>query len=168
MFATAIPPRVLSWLFDRASLTARLIRHCRLHDGAVFRVKVLRQAIAAPTLDERRVLNIRSRHCAIIREVKLYCGEHAMVYARTVIPLATVTGAQRLYANLGNRPLGAMLFADKSMRRAEVTVSCLRPGDLLYPNTGEKNDGVWGRRSVFTVGGKPLLVSEYFLPRLFD
>jgi chorismate-pyruvate lyase len=25
---------------------------------------------------------------------------------------------------------------------------------------------VWGRRSVFRVAGKPLLVSEYFLPEL--
>jgi hypothetical protein len=29
-------------------------------------------------------------------------------------------------------------------------------------------DVVWGRRSVFRVGGKPLLVSEYFLPALLE
>lgn len=157
----------MAWLFDRTSLTARLVRHCRLRHGTGFRVEVLRQRIAAPTADERQVLKLRARHHAIIREVKLYCGERAMVYARTVIPLTTVTGAQRIYANTGSRPLGAMLFADKSMRRGEVTVSCLQPGDRLYPNTAADGQGVWGRRSVFRVGGKPLLVSEYFLPAIY-
>ena len=129
-------------------------------------MELLQQSIRLPTLDERNVLHIRSRQHAIIREVKLYCGDAAMVYARTVIPLSTVTGKQRLYANLGNRPLGAMLFADSSMRREQVMVSCLQPGDMLYRRAGEEQGKVWGRRSVFYVGGKPLLVSEYFLPAL--
>ncbi len=157
---------MLPWLFDTGSLTARLIRHCQRCAAGEFRVELLQQSIRLPTLDERNVLNIRNRQHAIIREVKLYCGDAAMVYARTVIPLSTVTGKQRLYANLGNRPLGAMLFADSSMRREQMMVSSLQPGDMLYGRTGERQGKVWGRRSVFYVGGKPLLVSEYFLPAL--
>ena len=45
-------------------------------------------------------------------------------------------------------------------------VTCLR-GDQLPAGLGlEADDTVWGRRSVFRVGGRPLLVSEYFLPAL--
>lgn len=157
---------MLSWLFDRSSLTARLIRHGRTSGAGAFRVELLQQAVAAPTLDERLVLNLRSRRHAIVREVRLYCGNLPMVYARTVIPLSTITGRQRMYANLGNRPLGAMLFADKSMRRDQVAVSCLQAGDYLHERTGVETGRIWGRRSVFHVGGKPLLVSEYFLPAL--
>jgi chorismate--pyruvate lyase len=82
--------------------------------------------------------------------------------------MTTLQGAQRRYANLGNRPLGAMLFADRTMRRDEVMVSRLTVGDVLYEVTGVNKGDVWGRRSIFRVGGRPLLVSEYYLPALFE
>lgn len=104
---------------------------------------------------------------ALIRQVRLYCNNKAVVYARTVIPLSTLSGAQRSYGNLGSRPLGAMLFADRSMCREEVMVTQLSPNNDMYKKTGLQGELVWGRRSVFKVGGKPLLVSEYYLPDLF-
>ena len=66
---------------------------------------------------------------------------------------------------MGNRPLGAMLFADRTMRRETVEVAMLPAAHNAnqYTNIGEP---IWGRRSVFRVSGKPLLVSEYFLPEL--
>ena len=76
-------------------------------------------------------------------------------------------GAQKRYANMGNRPLGAMLFADRTMRREAVEVGELPAGHRAYQYT-ESHDLVWGRRSVFRVGGKPLLVSEYFYAELLD
>ena len=85
-----------------------------------------------------------------------------------VIPFSTLTGKQRLYANLGTRPLGAMLFADRTMQRDEVMVTSLSGNDLPTGLGLENHDTVWGRRSVFRVGGKPLLVSEYFLPAILD
>lgn len=154
-------------MFDRASLTARLIRHCHDHDCGPFHVQLLAQKLQNPGRDEAAVLQISHGRKAIIRQVKLFCGDTPMVYARTVIPVSTLTGKQRLYGNLGNRPLGAMLFADRSMRRDEVMVTRLHPQDELYAATGVSNETVWGRRSVFYVGGKPLLVSEYYLPQLF-
>ena len=104
----------------------------------------------------------------MIREVRLCCGDVGWVYARTVIPFSTLTGAQRLYANLGTRPLGAMLFADRTMQRDEVMVTELSEKELPASLTLPRDSHVWGRRSVFRVGGKPLLVSEYFLPALLD
>ena len=121
-----------------------------------------------PSCDEQQVLKLKSRQLAIIRQVKLLCDDEALVYARTVIPVSTLCGKQRIYANLGNRPLGAMLFADSSMRREQIMVSKLSASDVLHQRTGVTNkEEVWGRRSVFYVSEKPLLVSEYFLPALF-
>ena len=60
-----------------------------------------------------------------------------------------------------------MLFADRSMEREEVVVTQLQTDSDLYEKTGAQGEPVWGRRSVFKVGGKPLLVSEYYLPDLF-
>lgn len=164
LFSRHVPVNVRSWLFDPSSLTARLIRLC----PGKFRVELLLQEVKRPSLDEVKALGLAYAESALVREVLLYCGDKAVVFARTVIPLSTLTGAQRSYANLGNRPLGAMLFADKSMKRDEVMVSMLKPEDALYTKTGSTGEDVWGRRSVFRVGGKPLLVSEYYLPTLFN
>ncbi|MBE9568681.1 MAG: chorismate lyase, partial [Proteobacteria bacterium] len=100
-------------------------------------------------------------------QVLLCCGDQPLVYARTVIPSTTITGAQRRYANMGNRPLGAMLFSDRTMIREAVQVARLPASDVAYQYVGS-DEAVWGRRSVFRVSGKPLLVSEYFLPSLLN
>lgn len=162
LFVHDMPEAVRSWLFDASSLTARLIRGC----NGKFRVELISQRISRPTLDELEALSMNYGDTALVRQVRLYCGSTVVVYARTVIPLTTLSGAQRRYANIGTRPLGAMLFADRTMQRDDMTVSCLSPGDKLYRMTGEVTETIWGRRSVFRVSKKPLLVSEYFLPAL--
>lgn len=118
-------------------------------------------------------------HSALVREVLLCCGDTPLVYARTVIPSSTVQGALRRYANMGNRPLGAMLFSDRTMIREPVQVAMLpedsiaqKYADKAGPDSAEHDlinrdtGNVWGRRSVFRVSSKPILVSEYFLPQL--
>jgi chorismate--pyruvate lyase len=163
LFCRSVPADIQPWLFDPASLTARLKQKCA---AAEFRVELLSQAVAKPRLDELKVLGMKPGSYALIRQVRLCCGHACWVYARTVIPFSTLKGKQRVYANLGIRPLGAMLFADRTMQRDEVMVTTLSgsrlPGGLGLDMQAE----VWGRRSVFRVGGKPLLVSEYFLPAL--
>lgn len=155
------PAEVQSWLFDQASLTARLKRRCKR-----FEVRVLSQRHQRPNRNEQHILGIRPGRHALIRQVCLYCNGVACVYARTVIPTPTLTGQQRIYANLGARPLGAMLFADQTMKRDEVMVAEFSLDELpLEDSTGAAS--CWGRRSIFRVGGKSLLVSEYFLPELF-
>ena len=163
LFFRRPPDHICSWLFDASSLTARLIRYS---DGD-FRVELLSEKVCRPTRDEAEILNITGNRSALIRQVRLYCRGKAVVYARTVIPMKTLSGAQRSYGNLDARPLGAMLFSDRTMRRDEVMVTQLTPENLLYEKTGAQGEAVWGRRSVFSVGGKPLLVSEYYLPALF-
>ncbi len=162
LFSKHVPADVQTWLFDPASLTARLKQKCR----GDFRVELLSQSIQRPRLDEYKALAIETGAYALIRQVRLCCGHACWIYARTVIPFATLKGKQRIYANLGTRPLGAMLFADRTMQRDEVMVTSLTGGRLPDGLGLEDRDTVWGRRSVFRVGGKPLLVSEYFLPAL--
>ncbi len=156
------PAEVQSWLFDHASLTARLKRGCKS-----FEVRVLSQCHQRPNRNEQQILGISPGRYALIRQVCLYCNSMACVYARTVIPTPTLTGRQRIYANLGARPLGAMLFADQTMKRDEIMVAKFSLDELpLGDMTGAAS--CWSRRSIFRVGGKPLLVSEYFLPEMFD
>lgn len=133
--------------------------------GSDFSVRVISQQWQLLDNEEATAMSLRNVHAALVRQVLLCCADKPMIYARTVIPATTVHGAQRRYANMGNRPLGAMLFADRTMQREAVQVALLPASDIV--SYGIKTDeAVWGRRSVFRVSGKPLLVSEYFLPDL--
>ena len=121
-----------------------------------------------PRLDEACALGIRSSQIGWVRQVQLLCEGTPWVFARTVVPVSTLSGAQRQLARLGNRPLGAFLFADPGMQRGPVELACIRKGQAMFSEASlglkQKPAEVWGRRSVFRVGGKPLLVAELFLP----
>jgi len=161
LFNQSIQPALFSWLFDASSLTARLIERC----GKDFSVQVISQQWQMLDAEEASAMSLNNVRSALVRQVLLCCGDTPLVYARTVIPATTIQGAQRRYANMGNRPLGAMLFADRTMRREAVQVAELSASHEARQYI-KNSESVWGRRSVFRVTGKPLLVSEYFLPDL--
>lgn len=161
----ASPAVPWDWLLDPASLTRRLQCVCDKR----FSVLVLRQGWGRPLASERRVLGGKRGERAVIREVQLMCDATPWVFARTVIPVRTLRGRQRRLTRLGSKSLGAALFADPQLRRGEMEVSRVDPGESLYGHGADMlyaADAVWGRRSVFWVDGKPLLVSEFFLPAL--
>jgi len=159
-----LPAALTAWLLDPASLTQRLQGLC----SGEFRVRVLSQFRGRPRLDEARALGMRRGGLAIIRQVQLLCDEHPQVYARTVIPVSSLKGRLRRLARLGARPLGAMLFADRGMRRGVVELARIRPRETLYADAvrdpRQARGDIWGRRSIFRLAHKPLLVCEIFLP----
>lgn len=159
-----IPEKYLPWLLDPASLTERLIGHCRMN----FHVHLLEQRRARPLCSEAMALGMRRGTRAVVRQVRLMCGDTPWVYARTIIPPLTLARKFHRFTRLGSRSLGAVLFADPSMERGEVEVARLTASDQLYHlvarDLREKPTDIWGRRSLFRLGGKPLLVCEFFLP----
>lgn len=158
-----VPAELAPWLFDCESLTRRLQQTC----GAGFRVRLLGQRWQRPMLNERRRLGMGNREYGLVRQVRLLCGHLPVVFARTVMPVATIRGTRRRLAHLGHRPLGATLFADKSMRRDGIEIARITPDhDLYAAATGDgqlDEDAIWGRRSVFRIKDRPLLVSEIFV-----
>jgi chorismate lyase len=159
-----VPDSVLHWLLDPASLTRRIQLAC----GGRFRVAVLAEGWARPQVNEAEVLGMREQVWGFAREVQLLCDEKPWVFARTVIPRTTLVGSNRRLTRLKTRPLGAVLFADPTMERGPVEIARITPCDRLYPHAihhlANHPEAIWGRRSVFTLSGKPLLVSEIFLP----
>lgn len=155
------PASIAGWLFDPGSLTARIVSNCK----GKFRVQVLSVQRALPRLDESLALRMRDRNQALVRQVLLYCDEVPWVYARTVIPLTSLRGPLRGLTKLGNKPLGAVLFANRTMRRSAIEVTRLTPQHPCYAAMQNRgSETIWGRRSVFHLHNKPLLVSEFFLP----
>lgn len=155
------PAALRDWLLDRGSLTQRLIDA----SGGEFRVEVLSQTMTLPLLSEVSALGIPVRQRALVREVILYGCHQPWVYARSIIPIKTLTGRLKSLRKLDSRPLGALLFNDASMRRGDIEIACMKTEYHLRPSLAKNIEGtVWGRRSVFFLDEKPLLVSEMFLP----
>ncbi|MCB1957924.1 MAG: chorismate lyase [Rhodocyclaceae bacterium] len=153
------------WLVEKGSLTARIRARCR-H----FRVHVIRQALARPHRDEARLLGLRRGELAWLREVVLEADGAPVVYARSVLPRHNLRGGWRLFAGIGQRPLGAALFADPRIRRAPLAVRRLDTRDVRHGRAsrvvGAPGGALWARRSVFRLRGRALMVCEVFLPAI--
>ncbi len=178
----AIPQTISQWLLDSDSLTARIKRHCQQNKLGDFSVHVLLQEQAPVSEDEAVRLQLAMGEVALIREVLLYCGDLPVVFARTVIPLTSLSGSQQQLAHLGNKPLGEFLFSQPDLERNGMEVTALLAEHGLYHevlsylsadialDTGQaqqqKPEKLWARRSVFCLSHKPLLVAEVFLPDL--
>ena len=156
------------WMVDRGSLTQRLIDHCQ----GKFAVRLRRQSLDIPLWSESRLLGLPENRLAIIREVDLLCRGIPVVFARTIIPFASLRGRSRSLTGLGSSPLGAMLFRDPTTRRETVEYARIRPGQGLYAsatqNLAQPAESLQARRTLFCFKGRSLLVNEIFLPALFE
>lgn len=161
----ALSPDLASWLMDTDSLTLRLRSAC----GRGFHVALRAQHWRRPLPSERDALALPDHARALVRQVHLLNGDRALVYARTVMPAATLQGPRRRFANLGTRSLGSVLFGTAGLVRGPLEAARLEAGHALYDAAlaGADRRGasaLWGRRSVFLVQGYPLMVTEVFLP----
>ncbi|MCU7922652.1 MAG: chorismate lyase [Candidatus Thiodiazotropha sp. (ex Dulcina madagascariensis)] len=159
---------MLLWLRDTGSLTRRVIQAC---DKGTFRVRLLHQGWGTPLYSERRILNMRRGVVAMVRDVELLCNEHPWVFARTLIPITSLRGSARRLMQLGEKPLGAVLFSDPKVSRGSTQIAQLLPGHPLFSTAcnhlNETPASLWGRRTLFYVANnRPLLVNEIFLPGL--
>ncbi|MBB6520307.1 chorismate--pyruvate lyase family protein [Pseudoteredinibacter isoporae] len=144
------------WLLGEGSLTKKLQDACQ----GEFSLRILRQGLATPRVDEAKALGLPQRQQALIREIVMSGHGQDWVFARSILPLSTLTGRLRQLKTLDNRPLGALLFKDPSMKRSPIEISQLVSDNFRYPC----EESCWARRSVFYLDQKPLLVAEVFLP----
>jgi len=150
-----------NWLLDTGSLTERLQAHC-----TEFQVIVLGQGRAAITLEEKQQLAVSAdaynEQDWQVREVILLGGNKPWVFARSIIPQAL---CQSDFANLGDKPLGQLIFNDKRFNRSPFQVSqLLEPTPLMTELGFAPVKQLWGRRSVFSLQGMKMMVAEVFLP----
>lgn len=158
-----LPNSLRDWLLDPGSLTARLKCH-----GQQFRVQVLGQRIQ--TCDEAEANDdITAGEPVLVREVLLYCDDMPQVFARSLLPLSSLTGAQRQLAHLDTQSLGQVLFNHPNLLRKKIEVAVFDQHSSVanlahYLALENAQQVLWGRRSVFVLDGKPLMVAEIFLP----
>lgn len=154
------------WLTDPGSLTARLQRH-----AGKITVKVLFQGLRRANRDETFLFAAPAKR-VMVREVLLLRGATPLVFAHTVFAAGGLRGAWRGIAGLGTRPLGAALFADPRISRFALHQKKLSRTHPLHRRAAAQlkkmPPPLWARRSIFAAGKSPILVSEVFLPAIYD
>jgi chorismate--pyruvate lyase len=155
------------WLLDRGSLTRRIQKRCPAFSVRQVRQRSTRTGSAGGGLE-----GLKPRARALLREVYLCCGETPVVYAFSVLPLASLHGAWQGLGKLGNKPLGDTLFGDPRVRRAPLRFKKINRRHELYRRAGGRPGGapthLWARRSLFLLHRRPILVTEVFLPGILE
>ena len=145
-----------SWLTETGSLTARCIRHSRK-----FAVRLLAYGKARPLGDEA---NARR---AWVREVVLECDGRPVIFAHTTLACNRGGRLTRWLAGLGSRSLGSLLFSYPGFRRGPIQFCRLDARHPLYRRAAQLGPlpaVLWARRSLHTLAGQSVLVTEVFLP----
>lgn len=157
----SIPDAYLNnWLLDTGSLTERLQSHCRRFD-----LQLLGQRQMQPELEELQRMNRSNSELETswqIREVILYGDGNPWVFARSVLPDELCRAD---LAELGNKPLGKIIFNDPRFKRSSFDVCCIVDTHPLSQQLHiEMSNPLWGRRSVFRYLHHSMMVAEIFLP----
>jgi len=143
-----LPPRARSWLFEEDSMTVRLESYCQTLTVDVLREGFIDSQLLLPHEAEVSVFDHEQRYW--LREVVLSGDNNPWLMGRTVLPESTLTGREVALTSLGESPLGRYLFSSPLLSR-----------DFIHPG---KNDDLWGRYSLLRLSGKPLMLTEIFLP----
>ena len=164
---TSVSHRQRIWLQDRGSLTRRIQDRCKY-----FQVKRVFQSLSRIYGDELDVMGLRANELALVREVYLYCGDTPVVFAHSVVAHKDLRGAWRSLSGLGNKSLGTVLFSNPKIERTPLAFKKVCRGHFLYDRACErllvKPADLWARRSLFTLHGQSILVTEVFLPAILD
>jgi len=153
-----VPRNINRELLDQGSLTHRLGEICSSGD---IRVRLLQEIRCETDPRVHRNLGLSKWNLVFKREVFLCCSLQPWVFAVTCIPISAINGPARRLCSLGTTPLGEVLFHNKRARRGPIEI---HSRDLNIKNVSYGQ--CWGRQSIFTFHGAPVMVSEYFLPML--
>ncbi|WES68084.1 chorismate lyase [Superficieibacter sp. HKU1] len=143
-----IPPlksALREWLLLEDSMTKRFEQQ-----GKTVSITLLREAFVGreEITEEQALLPYETRYW--LREIVLCADEVPWLVGRTVVPESTLNGPELALQKLGKTPLGRYLFTSSTLTRDFIEIGM--------------SDDLWGRRSRLRLNGKPLLLTELFLP----
>ncbi|MEM7874602.1 chorismate lyase [Morganella morganii] len=144
--AETIPAGVLDWLSELGSMTRRFEQHC----NEVTVKPYCEKYISREALTEEEQMHLPGSSRYWLREVVLYGDGVPWLTGRTVVPEETLAGEEQQLLKMGNVPLGRYLFTSGCLTR-----------DYIRFGLSETH---WARCSRLCLAGKPLLLTEVFLP----
>lgn len=149
-----------NWLLHTGSLTERLKQNCQS-----FEVIVLGQEQLPINQSEKKLLLDYTPF--VIREVLLVCDNQPWVFARSLLP-KNMLDEQTELTNLGNKPLGSIIFNNPEIARAPFEVAEFNQDSSIQALSRKLNQpekkSLWGRRSLLSYQSHQLMVAEIFLP----
>lgn len=155
------------WLTYPGSLTRRIVARSR-----GFRVELLGRFMRIPNADEYAALGRPAHRRVYVREVALHANGRPVVLAHSIVARADVEGPWRALLGLGTRPLAVLLFTDPLVRREPFEYARVDARHPLWKRArevfGRELPTLWARRSLFHRHGRPLMVTEVFLPDLAE
>ncbi len=87
------------------------------------------------------------------------------LFARTVIPMATLRGATKRLARMDKTPLGKILFGRTHALRKNMRLDLITADQQSMIRFGiPEGFPLWRRCSTFELATGPLIISEIFLP----
>lgn len=141
-----VPPIIVDWLLESGSMTRRFKQYCdKITVSPQRECFITRDRLNA---EEAEQLPPSVRYW--LREIVLSGDAQPWLLGRTVIPQETLSGPDQALVNLGALPLGSYLFSSNNLTRD-------------YIHLGQQAEH-WARRSRLRLSGKPLLLTEIFLP----
>ncbi len=157
--------RLTVFLFQNGSLSRFIEDNC----NGKFHIELKNESWCQALANEINVLSLVDDAITFIRESWLKCDDRRLVYARTVIPQTTFARERRTLQQLGNKPLGNILFSDStshqtSRRYAKIPLGCNLHQQATAGSKIASN--LWGRQSIFNINNNPLLITEVFLPSI--
>ncbi|AGN86710.1 MULTISPECIES: chorismate lyase [Enterobacteriaceae] len=141
----ALEPQLLEWLLLEDSMTKRFEQQ-----GKTVSVTLIREGFVTvdEIAEERDSLPKEDRYW--LREIILCADGEPWLAGRTVVPESTLSGPELALQTLGKTPLGRYLFTSSTLTRDFIEIG--------------RHEQLWGRRSRLRLGGKPLMLTELFLP----
>ncbi len=144
---------IQSWLTDQGSLTEALINKSQNQ----FHVNLVSEEwvsyVDADLLAKFGPLNQNHRFWS--RKVVLLGKGCPWVTAHTLLPEHSLFSPLKQVLELNNKPLGEFLFNHSQLIRTDLDFAMV-------------DENCWGRRSLFYLFGKPIMVTEFFLPQFFE
>lgn len=145
----SLNPATLRLLSDEGSLTQQLIE---VGNGR-FRVQTVELTWRNLLRDDLRKLfgPVAPSHEFWSRKTVLLCESKPAVLAHSLMPAHAAESALGEVLELGEQPLGGYLFSQADVKRGAFQFA-------------KSEQGFCGRRRIFYLDSKPIMVAEFFLP----
>ena len=145
--------QAFSWLTEEGSLTERIKRE--FND---VKVDVIYEGLASET--------------DYMREVLIKSNTKPMIFANTRLNINDLQDAWECLKTLGEQSLANILFKDPEIYRRSLLYRACEPEDIFYTHLKSlghmEEEILWMRQSEWERNGKILLLTEIFLPNLFN
>jgi len=135
-----------SWLLENGPITKRIKKN------GSFKLHLIQDKLSYIEQEDKDFIDCVSDEIKL-RQVILFCNNAPLVFAQTIIPVETISNGFEQLGNLGNKPLGDILFEKDIFTKDKVVYALFENASNFY----------WGRKAKYLVKGYKFSVMEIFL-----